>query len=89
MLTGMVPCGKARIGVGVLLAVVVLCIHPNFELEDGVLHQGSDGKAQRISTDLGRADSLARFAAAHAVETSSTQIASNSNSHDLSCVRIC
>jgi len=89
MLTVMVPYRGAGIGLNVLLAIAVLCIHPNFELKDGVLHQGSDAKAQRVFVDLGRADSLASFAAALKVETSSTHIAKSANSLDLIGVRIC
>ena len=85
----MVPYRGAGIGLSVLLAVAVMCIHPDFELNDGVLHQGSDAKAQRVFVDLGRADSLAGFAAALTVENSSAHIAKNSDSLDLICVRIC
>jgi len=85
----MVPYRRARIGLNVQVAVAVLCIYSNFELQSGVLHQGSDAKAQRVSVDLGRADSLASVAAALTVETSSTHIASNSDSLDLICVRVC
>jgi len=83
------PYRRARIGLNVQVAVAVLWIYSNFELQNGVLHQGSDAKAQRVSVDLGRADSLASVAAALTVETSSTHIASNSDSLDLICVRVC
>jgi len=89
MLTAMVPHGRAGIAVGVMLAVAVLTVHPNFELDDGIFHKGFETKAPQDSVDSSRLDCLASPGAALTQETSSTHVASNSDSLDLICVRIC
>jgi hypothetical protein len=85
----MVPFRKVVVSLSVVLAVAVLTVHPGFELKDGIFHKGFDGHVQRISADFARLDFLTDSREALAPETSSTHIASNSDSLDLICVRIC
>ena len=85
----MVPYCRAAIVLSVMLAVAVRAIHPKFDLKDGIFHKRFDGSAQRVLAGFDGLDSPASSRAALTQETSSTQIASNFDSLDLNCVRIC
>ena len=89
MLTNMMSYLKAGVVLSVALTAAFLCIHPSFDLQDGVLRNGFDLDAYPVSTILAWWDCPITGSPAAASENSSAQVARSSDPLDLICVRIC
>ena len=89
MLTTMTSYSKVGIALFVALTAAYICIHPNFDLQDGVLHKGFDIDGHQASAVVARLDCLTTDRAVVMSETSSAHVVNSADSLDLICVRIC
>jgi len=89
MLTSMTSYWKVGIALFVALTAAYICIHPNFDLQDGVLHKGFDIDGLAFSAVVARLDNLTSESAVLMSEPSSAHVVNSANSLDLICVRIC
>jgi hypothetical protein len=85
----MMPSWKMWIALFVALTAAFICIHPDFDLQDGVLHKGFDIDGYAAFGPIARLDFLTTHSATSMIETSSAYAARTSDSLDLICVRLC
>ena len=89
MLTSMTSYLKVGVALFVVLTAAYICIHPNFDLQDGVLHKGFDIDGLVFSAVVARLDCLTTLSAPVMSEPSSAHVVNSADSLDLICVRIC
>jgi hypothetical protein len=78
-----------EVGIALFLVTVAtyICIHPNFDLQDGVLHKGFDIDGHHAFARVARRDSLTTDRAVLMSETSSPHVVNSADCLALMCVQ--